>query len=254
MLNALRLSGNLVHKAHCMKKVGEGKRSLNDRAAARPIRKRGEFRLDLLGREARHKVANIPPHAQQNADTLYPADIGHPAPSSPTKEPRMSPRFATITLATMITCTACDSSALKDGGVWNTTIAGAPFHLTVSSSDPTRQRGLGAVTDIPVDGGMVFVFPDSEMRGFWMKDCVTDMDIIYLDPLGYVTAIHTMTKQPLRGADEAQTTYEARLKRYSSVTPAQYVIELRAGRAQELKIHTSQKLQLDAPALKAAVR
>jgi uncharacterized protein len=157
----------------------------------------------------------------------------------------MHPRLTIIALATAVTCTACDSSALKDGGTWNT---------TVSSSDPTRQRGLGAVTDISMDGGMVFVFPDSAMRGFWMKDCVTDMDIIYLDPMGYVTAIYTMTKQPLRGADESQTTYEARLKRYSSVTPAQYAIELRAGRANELKIKTSQKLPIDAAALKAAIR
>jgi uncharacterized membrane protein (UPF0127 family) len=63
-----------------------------------------------------------------------------------------------------------------------------------------------------------------------------------------------MTKQPLRGADESQTTYEGRLKRYSSVTPAQYAIELRAGRANELKIKTSQKLPIDTAALKAAIR
>jgi len=166
----------------------------------------------------------------------------------------MHPRFTVLALATAAACAACDSSALKDGGTWDTTIAGAPFHLTVRSSDPTRQRGLGAVADIPKDGGMVFVFPDSAMRGFWMKDCITDMDIIYLDPMGFVTAIHTMTKQPLRGADESQTTYEGRLKRYSSVTPAQYAIELRAGRANELKIKTSQKLPIDAAALKAAIR
>jgi len=166
----------------------------------------------------------------------------------------MHPRFTILAIATAVACAACDSSALKDGGTWDTTIARAPFHLTVSSSDPTRQRGLGAVADIPKDGGMVFVFPDSAMRGFWMKDCITDMDIIYLDPMGFVTAIHTMTKQPLRGADESQTTYEGRLKRYSSVTPAQYAIELRAGRANELKIKTSQKLPIDAAALKAAIR
>ena len=166
----------------------------------------------------------------------------------------MHPRFTILAIATAVACAACDSSALKDGGTWDTTIAGAPFHLTVSSSDPTRQRGLGAVADIPKDGGMVFVFPDSAMRGFWMKDCITDMDIIYLDPMGFVTAIYTMTKQPLRGADESQTTYEGRLKRYSSVTPAQYAIELRAGRANELKIKTSQKLPIDAAALKAAIR
>ena len=170
------------------------------------------------------------------------------------KVPPVAPRFLISASLTAVACVACTEGALKDGGTWDTTIAGKPFHLKVSSSDATRQRGLGGVTDIPVDGGMIFVFPDADFRGFWMKDCVIDMDIVYLDPLGYVTAMHTMTKQPPKGADESQVAYEQRLVRYSSVSPAQYVIELRAGRAKELGIKTSQKIALDAPALKAALR
>jgi uncharacterized protein len=156
--------------------------------------------------------------------------------------------------AAIVACVACDSGGLVDGGTWRTTIADKPFALTVSSSDPTRTRGLGGATDIPVDGGMVFVFPNAEMRGFWMKDCVIDMDIVYLDPMGYVTAIHTMRKEPPRGANEPMLAYEARLPRYSSLLPAQYAIELRAGRAKELGLRTSQKVKVDAAALKAALR
>ena len=167
----------------------------------------------------------------------------------------MAPRFLTITaVAACIACAACDPAPLEDGGTWRTSIAGKPFALTVSASEPRRARGLGGVTDIPVDGGMVFVFPNAEMRGFWMKDCVIDMDIVYLDPMGYVTAIHTMRKEPPRGANEPQLAYEARLPRYSSLLPAQYAIELRAGRAKELGLRTSQKVQVDAAALKAALR
>ena len=143
---------------------------------------------------------------------------------------------------------------MQDGGIWSTTIAGKPFGLKVSASNPTRMRGLGGVTDIPADGGMVFVFPGAEMRGFWMVDCLVDMDIVYLDPLGYVTAIHTMRKEPPQRDGEPRAAYEARLPRYSSVLPAQYAIELRAGRAAELGLRTSQKVPLDTEALKAALR
>jgi uncharacterized membrane protein (UPF0127 family) len=101
---------------------------------------------------------------------------------------------------------------------------------------------------------MIFVFPDVQVRGFWMKDCVTDMDIVYLDHLGYVTAVHTMRKELPRGPGEPQSIYEARLPRYSSVLPAQFAIELRAGRAKELGIAVQQKLALDLEALKAAAR
>jgi uncharacterized membrane protein (UPF0127 family) len=165
----------------------------------------------------------------------------------------MAPRFLIAALPA-VACIACEPAGLKDGGTWKATIAGQQFSLTVSSSDATRTRGLGGVADIAVDGGMVFVFPNSEMRGFWMKDCVTDMDIVYLDPMGYVTAIHTMRKEPPRREGESQFAYEARLPRYSSVSPAQYAIELRAGRAAELKLATSQKIAIDAKALKAALR
>ncbi|NBP52499.1 MAG: DUF192 domain-containing protein [Actinobacteria bacterium] len=164
----------------------------------------------------------------------------------------MAPRL--LIAAAVACCASCDQGALQDGGTWRTTIAGKPFALTVSASDLTRTKGLGGVAEIPADGGMVFVFPAAEMRAFWMVDCIVDMDIVYLDPLGYVTAIHTMRKEPPRRPDEAPYAYEARLPRYSSVLPAQYAIELRAGRAAELGLRPAQKVAIDADALKAALR
>lgn len=166
----------------------------------------------------------------------------------------MAPRFLTATLTAAIACVACDSSGLQDGGTWGATLAGKAFRLQVSASDATRTRGLSGVPAIADDGGMVFVFPDSQMRGFWMVDCLVDMDIVYLDPLGYVTAIHTMRKEAPQRAGEPRAAYEARLPRYSSVRPAQYAIELRAGRAAELGIKTSQKVPLETEKLKAALR
>jgi uncharacterized membrane protein (UPF0127 family) len=148
---------------------------------------------------------------------------------------------------------ACDDR-VADRGTYVATIAGQRFSLTVSASDATRQRGLGGVADIPADGGMIFVFPDCRMRGFWMKDCVTDMDIVYLDALGYVTATHTMRMEPPRRPGEDPLAYEARLPRYSSVMPSQFVIELRKGRVAELGLGTQQKIELDREALTAAAR
>lgn len=162
-----------------------------------------------------------------------------------------------ITL-TVLLCAAllpgCGSSSVKDGGEWRTTINNQPFTLKVSASDPTRQRGLGGVTDIPADGGMVFVFPDAQARNFYMKDCVTNMDIVFLDSLGYITAIYTMTQEPLQGPNETTKQYEERLRRYNSLSKAQFVLELREGRAKELGLKTQQKLPLDFETLKTAAQ
>lgn len=153
-------------------------------------------------------------------------------------------------LAALASC----AGGVADGGTYAATIAGQRFSLVVSCSDPTRQRGLGGVREIAADGGMIFVFPDCRMRGFWMKDCLTDMDIVYLDALGYVTAVYTMRIEPPKRADETDFAYEERLPRYSSVLPSQFVIELRPGRAAELGLRTQQKVELDRDALVAAAR
>lgn len=150
--------------------------------------------------------------------------------------------------------TACNEQTLRDGGTYAMKIADQPFTLQISCSDPTRARGLGGVTRIPDDGGMLFIFPDAKVRQFYMKDCLVDMDIMFLDPLGYVTATYTMTAEPLQQAGESETAYINRLRRYQSLTPAQYAIELRKGRLAELGIKTRQKIPLDTAALRVIAK
>lgn len=153
-----------------------------------------------------------------------------------------------------VALTGCEEQTITDGGMYKLTIAEKPFNLKVSCSEPTRQKGLGGVATIADDGGMIFAFPDSDKRNFWMVDCITDMDVIFLDPRGYVTSIHTMLKEDPKKPEETLDQYHNRLKRYSSVTPAQYAIELRKGRAEELGIKTRQKIEFDTKAFKAAAK
>jgi uncharacterized membrane protein (UPF0127 family) len=171
------------------------------------------------------------------------------APSSP-----LLAALALPAVALVATLPGCGAEVPKDGGLYAMEIAGKPFTLKVACSDATRQRGLGGVTAIADDGGMLFIFPGSAMRRFWMKDCVVDMDIVFLDPLGFVTAVHTMTAEPLRRADESEAAYEARLRGYSSVAPAQFAIELRKGRAAELGLKPAQRIPLDTRTLRAVAQ
>lgn len=161
---------------------------------------------------------------------------------------------ALLAAAVVATLPSCTEEVIKDGGTYSMQIAGKPFNLKVSSSDPTRMRGLGGVDKIADDGGMIFIFPDSKERKFYMKDCVVDMDIMFLDSLGYVTATYTMPMQPARKPDETETAYDLRLPRYSSLTPAQYAIELRKGRIAELGIKTREKIPLDLAKLRPAAK
>ncbi len=133
-------------------------------------------------------------------------------------------------------------------------LAGRAFTLEVAADEPSRTRGLGGRESIPDDGGLLFIFPDAAVRSFWMRDCLVDIDIMYLDPHGRITAIHRMTAEPPRRNEETEAAYLRRLRNYASVYPAQFAIELRAGSLDALGLRVDQKVELDLTRLKAMAR
>ncbi len=101
---------------------------------------------------------------------------------------------------------------------------------------------------------MLFIFPKPRVQSFWMKDCLIDIDIIYLDPQGRVTATHRMKAEPPRRENETVQAYERRLPGYTSVYPALFAIELEAGTLEQLNIGVDTKIPLDLARLKRLAR
>lgn len=148
------------------------------------------------------------------------------------------------------------------------TIKDTPYVLEVAANDQKRTKGLGDRTELPENGGMLFVFKRAERRQFLMRDCFMDIDIIFMDANGILTAFHHMPKEPPRAEDEgvvgdwdprkpANRRYEGRLKRYSSRGAAQFVIELAGGELEKLKargLKVGEKIELDTARLKALAR
>ncbi len=134
------------------------------------------------------------------------------------------------------------------------TIGGETFRLEPVVDEKSRARGLGGREKLEDHGGMLFVFPDARRRSFWMKDCVIDIDIMFLDNRGRITAVHKMKKQPPRGEVESERSYERRLKLYPSFRPARFAIELKAGSIDRLKLKPGQTITLDLPRLRKMAR
>jgi len=130
-------------------------------------------------------------------------------------------------------------------------IAGEKFQLEVAQDEATRTNGLMGRTEIASDGGMLFIFPTSQLRSFWMGNCLVDMDIMFLDPYGRVTAIHTMKTEDPQREDESEVAYQDRMPGYSSVYATQFAIELRAGSIERLGVDVDDKIELDLARLKA---
>ena len=135
--------------------------------------------------------------------------------------------------------------------VW---IGGELFSLEIAADSATRARGLMHRSQIDPAGGMLFVFPTNRPRSFWMKNCLVDMDILYLDGDGVVIRQHQMFAEPLQQEKESMAEYHRRLQRYPSLDPARFAIELKHGTAARLKINQGDRVEMDIPELLQVAR
>ncbi len=167
-------------------------------------------------------------------------------------------RALTITLLTLAALAAAASlpacAETPPPGYERVTLDGRTFTLELAIDDATRVRGLGGRESIPADGGMLFVFPDSIRRHFVMRDCLVDIDIIYLDASASIVAMHHMTVEEAKREDETQTEYELRLTRYPSRFDSQFVIELQGGTLESLDLSTGEQVELDTKRLRSLLK
>lgn len=134
-------------------------------------------------------------------------------------------------------------------------VGGKTFTLELAADQNSRVKGLSGRTSIPDDGGMLFVFPDSQVTSheFVMRDCPIPIDIIFLDRSRRVTATHAMKVEEGRRENEDMTTYENRLKRYPSRFDSQYAIELQGGMLEKVPVKPGELINID-PGLAAKAK
>ena len=127
------------------------------------------------------------------------------------------------------------------------------FELEVAANEKSRAKGLMNREKIDDDGGMIFIYKRAQVRSFWMKNCLVDIDLLYLDGRGRIVSMHKMKKESPRGKNEPVIDYERRLKRYPSRRPAQFIIELKPGSIERLKPKVGETIELDVPKLREIV-
>lgn len=128
------------------------------------------------------------------------------------------------------------------------TIKGETFHLELALDEASRFQGLSDRPEIPVNGGMLFVFKSAQPREFVMRRCLVPINIAFLDSEGKVVWMHAMQ------VESDPDTPEYRLKRYDSHYPAQFAIELRDGSLRRLGLQQGDHIELPLEDLKARVR
>ncbi len=106
------------------------------------------------------------------------------------------------------------------------------FHVWLALTPEQQQEGLMFVPPdrIPDDGGMLFVFDREQVLNFWMKNTVTPLDIAYARADGEIVTIRTMPPLTTRT--------------FSSIEPAMFALEVKAGTFEKLGIREGDVLEV----------
>lgn len=162
--------------------------------------------------------------------------------------------IAVLAIAAALPLASCDRAPAAAPSAMEVTIGGKVFRCKLAINEASREQGLGGVESLAPDEGMLFAFADSAERTFWMRRCVMDLDIAFLDQQGFVTAVHTMPKEPLQAAGESETDYLTRLIRYPSGGKAKYALEVAPGTLAPLGVRRGSRAEFDRDALKPFIR
>ena len=140
----------------------------------------------------------------------------------------MSQMRHVLGVVALFSCASCSSAEPQ------VELKGERFDVELATTPQEQQLGLMFRDNMADDHGMLFVFPDSAPRRFWMKNTRIPLDIFYFDENLKLVSVAGDTK-PCR---------VAQCPSYPSAGPARYVLELNAGKAAELAAKPGDELQL----------
>ena len=95
--------------------------------------------------------------------------------------PRLIVAAAALTIASALAATGGTHGARSATTVLR--LDGVIFRPEVAKTTAQRSRGLMHRTQAPKDG-MLFVFPSTSTGGFWMKNTLVPLTIVFFDSAG----------------------------------------------------------------------
>ena len=114
-------------------------------------------------------------------------------------------------------------------------LGGAPIEVQVEvvATPQSRARGLMFRENLPDGTGMLFIFPETRILSFWMRNTPISLDIIFIDPSGTIVNIHPDT------VPYSETSLP-------SSQPARFVLEVPGGWCARLGVRAGDQVELGA--------
>ncbi|BFI97110.1 MAG: DUF192 domain-containing protein [Rhodanobacter sp.] len=143
------------------------------------------------------------------------------------------PRPLIAALLLLLGCSACTPS--NDPNTVVVILHGHRFTAELATHEADREHGLMMRTSLAPDHGMLFVFPDTALRGFWMKNTLIPLDILYFDA----------DRRLVSSQQDVQPCKTDPCPTYPSAGPARYVLELSAGTTKRIDARTGDALTIE---------
>jgi uncharacterized membrane protein (UPF0127 family) len=113
--------------------------------------------------------------------------------------------------------------------------SGAVYSLELALTPEDQAQGLMYRESLPEKTGMLFLFPDNAPHGFWMKNTMIPLDMIWMDESGRVVYVSANT--PPCKADPCPV--------YGPEGPARMVLEIAGGMAARENVTVGSTLKLE---------
>ncbi len=123
--------------------------------------------------------------------------------------------FLLLGIALLLGCSSRHPKPKSDLPIVSLKLGGQEIWVEVANKEATRDLGLMFRQAMDWNSGMLFVFPDSATRAFWMKNTVIPLSIAFMDEKGIIENIAEMQPQ------NEESIW--------SKGPAKYALEMNAG-------------------------
>lgn len=125
-------------------------------------------------------------------------------------------------------------------------IGKAKFIAYIADTDQKRAEGLMFVEKLGDNSGMLFVFEDSEIRHFWMKNTLLPLSIGFFDKKGALVDVQEMSVSNSLMSNEVPS--------YQSKAPAVFALEMNSGWFTKHKIKAGARIEIAGAAKSALLR
>jgi len=109
------------------------------------------------------------------------------------------------------------------------------FKVELAKNQAQWTRGLMFRDYLPVNNGMLFIFPDENLRSFWMKNMKIPLDMLFISADKKIIDIKENFAPCLSDICES----------YFSAGPAKYVLEINAGLVKEKNIKIGEEIRIN---------